>query len=69
MGANSRSSLLGGALGRQRPGGACVVDGEGVGREAPEVVVSLVHGRMSYYERIYHFKIRALLLHRRDFTA
>ncbi len=50
MGAD-RSSLLGDALGlgasRQRPGGPRVVDGEGVGGEAPEVVVGLVHGLMT----------------------
>ena len=47
MGAD-RSSLLGYALGlgasRQWPGGPRVVDGDGVGGEAPEVVVSLVQG-------------------------
>ena len=45
-----RSSLLGDALGlgasRQRPGEPRVVYGEGVGGEAPEVVVGLVQGRM-----------------------
>ena len=45
-----RSSLLGYALGlgssRQRPAGPRVVDGGGVGREAPEVIVGLIQVRM-----------------------
>jgi hypothetical protein len=45
-----RSSLLGDALGlgasRQQPGRPCVVDGEGVGGEAPEVIVGLVQAQM-----------------------
>ena len=44
-----RSSLLGDGLGlgasRQQPGGPRVVDGEGVGGEAPEVIVGLVQGK------------------------